>query len=118
MAAPLDGIRVLEVANWLAVPAATALMADLGADVIKVEPPAGDIYRGFILRSMGYDFDFQTNYAFQLDNRGKRSITVSLDKPGGQELVRRLAGDVDIFITNLVQERRLKYGLTELEVAP
>ena len=41
MAAPLDGIRVIEVANWLAAPSAAALMADLGADVVKVEPPAG-----------------------------------------------------------------------------
>ena len=45
MPAPLDGIRVIEVANWLAAPPATALMADMGAEVIKVEPPAGDIFR-------------------------------------------------------------------------
>ncbi len=116
MAAPLDGIRVLEVANWLAAPAASALMADLGADVIKVEPPAGDIYRGFVLRSMGYDYDFATNYAFQLDNRGKRSITIALDQPGGPELVKRLATDCDIFLTNLVQERRVRYGLAEPDI--
>jgi hypothetical protein len=65
MTAPLDGIRVVEVANWLAAPAATALMADMGADVITVEPPGGDIYRYFILRSIGYDHEFATNYAFQ-----------------------------------------------------
>ncbi len=117
MAAPLDGIRVVEVSNWLAAPAATALMADLGAEVIKVEPPAGDIFRGFVLQSMGYDHDFTTNYAFQLDNRGKRSITVDLDKPGGPELVRQLAANCDIFLTNLVQRRRVRYGLTQGEVA-
>ena len=71
MAAPLSGIRVLEVANWLAAPAAGALLADLGADVIKVEPPGGDVFREFLLRSMGYTHEFATNYAFQLDNRGK-----------------------------------------------
>ncbi|MEO8539507.1 MAG: CoA transferase [bacterium] len=112
MVAPLEGIRVLEIANWLAAPAATALMADLGAEVIKVEPPGGDVYRGFLLKSLGYDFDFPTNYAFQLDNRGKKSVTVALDKPGGPELVQRLAKDVDIVITNLIQERRVKFGLT------
>ena len=112
MPAPLDGIRVLEVANWLAVPAAAALMADLGADVIKVEPPDGDIFRALVLRSLGYDYEFATNYAFELDNRGKRSMTVALDKPAGCGLVRRMSLDVDIFITNLVQERRVKYGLT------
>ncbi len=116
MTAPLEGIRVLEIANWLAAPAATALMADLGAEVIKVEPPGGDIYRGFLLRSLGYDYDFETNYAFQLDNRGKKSITIALDKPGGPELVQRMAKDVDIVITNLIQERRMKYRLTYEDV--
>jgi crotonobetainyl-CoA:carnitine CoA-transferase CaiB-like acyl-CoA transferase len=112
MTAPLSGIRVLEVANWLAAPAAGALLADLGADVIKVEPPEGDVFRGFLLRSMGYTHDFATNYAFQLDNRGKRSVTVALDKPGGPELVRRLAAGSDVFLTNLIQGRRVRYGLT------
>ena len=108
---PLDGIRVLEVANWLAAPAAGALMADLGADVVKIEPPGGDVFRSFVLSSMGYDFDFATNYAFEVDNRGKRSVTVALDRPGGCALVRRLSESVDVFITNLVQERCVRYGL-------
>jgi len=112
MTAPLSGIRVLEVANWLAAPAAGALLADLGADVIKVEPPEGDVFRGFLLRSMGYTHDFATNYGFQLDNRGKRSVTVALDKLGGPELVRRLAARSDVFLTNLIQGRRVRYGLT------
>jgi crotonobetainyl-CoA:carnitine CoA-transferase CaiB-like acyl-CoA transferase len=112
MPAPLDGIRVLEVANWLAAPAAGALLADLGADVIKVEPPEGDAFREFLLRSMGYTHEFAGNYAFQLDNRGKRSVTVALDKPGGPELVRRIASGCDVFLTNLIQQRRVRYGLT------
>ncbi len=112
MPAPLDGIRVLEVANWLAAPAAGALLADLGADVIKVEPPEGDVFREFLLRSMGYTHEFAGNYAFQLDNRGKRSVTVALDRPGGPELVRRIAGGCDVFLTNLIQQRRVRYGLT------
>jgi crotonobetainyl-CoA:carnitine CoA-transferase CaiB-like acyl-CoA transferase len=116
MAAPLDGIRVLEVANWLAAPAATALMADMGAEVIKVEPPSGDVFRGFVLRSLGYDHDFATNYAFQVDNRGKRSIVVDLEKPGGPELVRRMARECDVFLTNLVQRRRTRYGLTHDDI--
>lgn len=116
MAAPLDGIRVIEVSNWLAAPAATALMADLGADVIKVEPPGGDVFRGFVLQSLGYDYDFATNYAFEVDNRGKRSITVDLDKPGGSDLVRKLAANCDIFLTNLIQRRRVRFGLTYEEV--
>jgi crotonobetainyl-CoA:carnitine CoA-transferase CaiB-like acyl-CoA transferase len=111
MVAPLEGIRVVEVANWLAAPAAAGLMADLGADVIKVEPPGGDVLRGFIVQSLGYQGEFKLNPAVELDNRGKRSVTVSLNKPGGPELVRRLCAGADVFLTNLIQSRREKYGL-------
>src|SRR6266542_2789389 len=104
MAAPLAGIKVLVVANWLAAPSAAALMADMGAEVIKVEPPGGEVFRGFVLQGLGYDFDFATNYAFHLDNRGKRSVTVALDRPGGPALVRRIAADVDVFLTNLLPD--------------
>jgi crotonobetainyl-CoA:carnitine CoA-transferase CaiB-like acyl-CoA transferase len=116
MAGPLAGVRVLEVANWLAAPAAAALLADLGADVIKVEPPDGDVFRHFEMRSMGYQHEFAGNYCFELDNRGKRSVTVALDRPGGPELVCRMAAQSDILITNLVQARRQKYGLTYEDV--
>jgi crotonobetainyl-CoA:carnitine CoA-transferase CaiB-like acyl-CoA transferase len=61
---------------------------------------------------MGYTHEFAANYAFQLDNRGKRSITVALDQPGGPALVRRLAARADVFLTNLIQQRRLRYELT------
>jgi crotonobetainyl-CoA:carnitine CoA-transferase CaiB-like acyl-CoA transferase len=116
MAAPLDGIRVLEVSNWLAAPSAAALMRDLGAEVVKVEPPTGDIFRHFPMRSIYPDFDFALQYAFEFDNRGKQSIVIALDKPDGPELVRRLAADVDIFVTNLTQPRRERYGLTDDDV--
>jgi crotonobetainyl-CoA:carnitine CoA-transferase CaiB-like acyl-CoA transferase len=113
MVAPLDGVRVVEVANWIAAPAAAALMADLGADVIKVEPPGGDALRNFDLRAYGYDHDFDLAYPFELDNRGKRSVTIALDRPGGPELVRRLAKDADVFITNLTPDRRTRFGLDD-----
>ncbi len=111
MSAPLDGIRVVEVANWLAAPAATRLMADLGAEVIKIEPPGGDMFRGFQLRSLGYDYEFPGNAAFELDNFGKRSVTVDLDKPGGADVVKKLAADCDVFVTNLIPRRRERFGL-------
>ncbi|MGE0386322.1 MAG: CaiB/BaiF CoA transferase family protein [Gammaproteobacteria bacterium] len=111
MAGPLEGVRVLEVASWLAAPAAGALMADMGAEVIKVEPPGGDAFRGFLPGSMGYTYQFPANYGFELDNRGKQSVTVALDRPGGPELIKRLAREVDVYITNLVQPRREKFGL-------
>ncbi|MEZ4552485.1 MAG: CoA transferase [Dehalococcoidia bacterium] len=117
MVAPLEGIRVIEVANWLAAPSAAALMADLGADVIKVEPPEGDAYRAFNLGADAIGTGGPAvNHAFELDNRGKRSITVSLGQPGAAALVRRLAATADVFITNLLQPRRERYGLTVDEV--
>jgi len=116
MTAPLEGLRVVEVANWLAAPSAAALMADMGADVIKVEPPGGDAYRYFSLRGIGHDHDFATNYGFELDNRGKRSVTVALTEPGGPEVVLRMAAQADVFITNLIQPRRERYGLTVEDV--
>lgn len=108
MAAPLDGVRVLEVANWLAAPAAAALMADLGADVVKVEPPEGDAFRGVLQANAP---DALLLPGFELDNRGKRSITIDLEQPGGPALVRRLAADADIFITNLTRPRVERYDL-------
>ena len=111
MTAPLAGIRVVEAANWLAAPSAAAMMRDLGADVIKVEPPEGDAWRHNVL-----GLDFEHNYPFELDNRGKRSIALALDKPGGAALLRRLVATADIFITNLMQPRRERYGLTVEEL--
>ena len=108
MAAPLDEIRVLEVANWLAAPAAAALMADLGADVVKVEPPGGDAFRGVLQTNSP---DAQILPGFELDNRGKRSVAVDLERSGGPDLVRRLSAGADVFITNLTRHRVERYGL-------
>ena len=118
MSAPLAGVRVLEVANWLAVPAAAALLADLGAQVVKVEPPWGDPWRAFQFTSQGLTTAFPGNPAFEVDNRGKRSVAINLDRPQGQEAVRRLAEGADIFLTNLVPARRERYGLTYADLAP
>jgi crotonobetainyl-CoA:carnitine CoA-transferase CaiB-like acyl-CoA transferase len=109
MTAPLEGIRVVEVANWVAGPAACALFRDMGADVLKIEPPRGDALRAFKMRNLGYDTDLNT--AFEIDNRGKRSVVLDLEKPAACAVVRRLARDADVFLTNLTTPRRVKYGL-------
>ena len=113
MTAPLEGIRVLEVASWLAVPSCASLLADLGASVIKVEPPSGDAYRRLFAGLMGEDFVHPT---YQFDNRGKRGVCVDLEQPEGQALVHTLARDVDIFITNLTADRLKRYHLSDAEV--
>jgi len=111
MPGPLTGVRVVEVATWIAVPACGALMADMGASVIKVEPQTGDVWRG--TRDVrGAAAGWQGNPAFEPDNRGKRSIAVNLDNPDANAAVRRLVRQADVFITNLVRGRRERYGLS------
>lgn len=113
MTAPLEGIRVLEVASWLAAPCCAALMADLGADVIKVEPPEGDSYRRLFSSLLGEDF---VHPSYQFDNRGKRGVCVDLEQPDGVALVHELARQADVFITNLIPRRLERYRLTDAHV--
>lgn len=113
MTQPLAGIKVLELASWLAAPCCAALMADMGADVIKVEPPDGDTYRRMYGDLLGEDFVHPT---FQFDNRGKQGICVNLEEEQGRALIRKLAGECDVFITNLTQARLERYGLTDKDI--
>jgi crotonobetainyl-CoA:carnitine CoA-transferase CaiB-like acyl-CoA transferase len=109
--APLEGIRVVEVANWMAAPGAAAMMADMGADVVKVEPLRGDAMRGATRQPAVPEGEAPIDAAFQMDNRGKRSIAVALNRPEGADLVRRLAAGADVFLCNLLPARQAKYGL-------
>jgi len=112
MTAPLSGIRVLEVANWIAVPSAGAIMADLGATVIKVEPRRGDAMRDKLRKpALGKSHAEEHDYTFHVENRGKRSIAIDIERPEGQQLVHRLLDGVDIFTTNLLPERQRRYRL-------
>ena len=113
---PLQGLRVLEIANWLAVPAAAAMLADMGADVVKIEPPQGDAWRGFRLDAV-YPGSFPMNYAFALDNRGKRSVVLDFGVSEARDVVMKLVDSADVLLTNLVPERRQRYGLTYQQVS-
>lgn len=93
----LNGIRVVELASYVAGPGACGLLADWGAEVIKVEPPAGDPFRQFF-GSIGRD-DVE-NRVFDADNRGKRSIALDLTQPEDAEVLRRLVATADVFVTN------------------
>src|SRR5436305_14166872 len=93
---PLEDLTVLEVANWVAAPSCGALMADLGADVIKVEPLGGDSMRGKLRQAVVPAGSATTDIPFQLDNRGKRSIAVDLGDVRGQALVGDLAESGDV----------------------
>jgi crotonobetainyl-CoA:carnitine CoA-transferase CaiB-like acyl-CoA transferase len=96
-ALPLAGIRVVEVATWLMVPAATGILADWGAEVTKIEHPIhGDPIRGLSSGRAGAGL----NCVVQHCNRGKKSLAVDLSTDDGHEILRRLVREADVFVTN------------------
>jgi len=104
----MKGIRVLEVAQFTFVPAAGAILADWGADVIKVEHPVrGDTQRGF-LNMGGVTLDPQRHTLIEHPNRGKRSVGIDVSTPGGQEVLFELAKTADVFLTNYLPAVRQK----------
>jgi crotonobetainyl-CoA:carnitine CoA-transferase CaiB-like acyl-CoA transferase len=112
MSLPLAGVRVVEIANYVAVPAAGALLADLGAEVVKIEtPPRGELYRRSRPRYAGYACDFDENPPFHMDNRGKRSVMLDLGRAEAREALLRIVDTSEIVITNLLPGRRKKYGV-------
>ncbi|WP_419845336.1 CaiB/BaiF CoA transferase family protein [Candidatus Poriferisocius sp.] len=98
MTGPMDGVKVVELGVWVAGPAAGGILSDWGADVVKIEPPAGDPARTF-QRMLGGDMP--TNPVFELDNRSKRSIVVDLAQADGQAIAAEIIDDADVFLTNL-----------------
>ena len=110
MTAPLEGIRVIELARILAGPWAGQTLADLGAEVIKVEAPEGDDTRRWGPPFIDREGDRSAAY-FHACNRGKKSITCDFRTPEGQEVVRRLVADADVVIENFKVGGLAKYGL-------
>jgi crotonobetainyl-CoA:carnitine CoA-transferase CaiB-like acyl-CoA transferase len=104
----MKGIRVLEVAQFTFVPAAGAVLADWGADVIKIEHPVrGDTQRGFI-RSFGKTIDPLRNGMIEHPNRGKRSVGIDVSTEQGQQLIYDIAKTADVFLTNYLPSARQK----------
>jgi crotonobetainyl-CoA:carnitine CoA-transferase CaiB-like acyl-CoA transferase len=106
---PLAGVRVVELAVWVAGPSAAGVLADWGADVVKVEPPEGDPFRGLFLTVSGVEMP--ANPPFELDNRGKRSIAVDLRTPEGRDIVLRLVDRADVFVSNVRPDALGRLGL-------
>ncbi len=95
----LAGIRVLDVTHALAGPFCAQVLADQGADVIKIEPPSGDFFRG-IGPFLAEDKDREIGGLFQFCNRNKRSVAIDLKRPEGRELLKKLASQADVLIEN------------------
>ena len=108
----LNGVRVLEVAAWTFVPSAGAVLAEWGAEVIKIEPrDGGDPQRGLVTMGNVDAGSNAVNYMIEIPNRGKKSVGVDLSTPGGQEVVRELAKTCDVFLTSYLPHRRKKMGI-------
>lgn len=104
------GLKVIDCGSFIASPVAATLLADFGADVIKIEPPAGDTSR--ILPSLpGMPKAGDHPYTWMLDNRGKRGLALDLRQAEGQAVLHRLAAQADVFITNYPLQARGKLGL-------
>src|SRR5579862_6184256 len=108
MSAILDGIRVVEVSMWAYVPAAGAVLAEWGADVVKVEGPDGDPVRGLVTAGIETS---GPRYTWEMWNRGKRAIAHDLRRTQAQRILHQLVRDADVFLTSVLPDSRPKLGI-------
>lgn len=115
MSQVLEGIRIVELASWTFVPSCGAVLAEWGADVIKVEDPSGgDPARGLVVGGlMRSAANADRDFMMELGNRGKRSVAINLRNPEGYEIFAALIKGADVFLTNWLPSARLRLGLDE-----
>ncbi len=106
MSGPLDGVRVIELAHVMAGPVCGLMLADLGADVVKVERPTGDPTRKFVPPEQGGEAA-----AFLMLNRNKRGIALDIKSPDGRDALLRLLADADVLIENYRPGSLARLGL-------
>ena len=112
------GLRVIDCASFIAAPAAATVMADFGADVIKIEPPGeGDLYRSMLTTLQGMP-QTDINFPWELVSRSKRSLCLDLKAPEGREVLYRLVDGADVFITNLPLPARRRLGVAWEDLGP
>src|SRR5205807_666550 len=118
MPMPLEGVRVLDWTIWQQGPVCTAILGDLGADVIKIEERVGgDPGRG-MLRLAGLEISDRPNFYFTANNRNKRGITLDLKKPEAREIVYQLAAKSDVFVQNFRKGVAGRLGLDYAMLKP
>jgi crotonobetainyl-CoA:carnitine CoA-transferase CaiB-like acyl-CoA transferase len=113
-AGPLAGTRVIELGVWVAGPGAGGVLADWGADVIKVEAPSGDPFRNLFRAVAGQDI--ASSPPFDFDNRGKRSVVLDLRDPDHGAAMLELLATADVFLTNLHPDAVERLGLAPAAV--
>ena len=105
----LEGLRVIDAASFLAGPGAATVLADFGADVIKVEPPGGDGYRKLV-------GPYPVPYHWQLTSRNKRSIALDLKQTEAQEILHKLVAGADVILTNFLDKQLKRFRMTYEEL--
>jgi crotonobetainyl-CoA:carnitine CoA-transferase CaiB-like acyl-CoA transferase len=110
MPGPLQGVRVLDLTGMISGPMATMMLADEGADVIKIEAPAGDLMRHYGVMRKGMSSSFLSN------NHGKRSLTVDIKAPEGLAIVLKFAATADVLVQNFRPGAIERMGLGEAAV--
>src|SRR6185369_3100605 len=110
--APLSVVRVIDLTIWVQVPLAGQLLADLGADVVKIEKPGqGDFTRGLqTLYGSPMVTDDGRALMWELVNRGKRSLSIDLRREEGRAILHRLVAEADVFLTNLLPRTLAQFG--------
>ena len=111
MKGPLDGVKVVEITMFQQGPVAGMRLGDLGADVIKVESPAGDPGRGFMKIIEAMSGRSGRNYYFEHGNRNKRGIVINLKSEKGRDIMLRLIDEADVFLNNMSIEAPARIGL-------
>ena len=117
MSEALSGVRVIEVAAWAFVPSAGAVLADWGADVIKVEhPETGDPQRGLVSMGLIPGGPDAVNYIMEQPNRGKRSIGIDISTDAGRQVLYKLVETADVFLTSFLPDvrQRLRIDLEHI----
>lgn len=112
MSGPLDGIKVIEVASWMFVPSAGAVLVDQGATVLKIEhPETGDPQRGLVSSGLLPGGDEGVNFMMEQPNHGKQSVAIDISKAGGRAALMTLVETADVFLTNYLPQIRRKLGI-------
>ena len=107
---PLEGVKVVELASFVAAPTAGRMMAEMGADVIRVESTAGDPWR-FYGANCGLPITDEENPLFDIYNLGKKDIQLNTKTPEGKEILFHLLDEADVFITNNRLKSLVRSGL-------
>ena len=108
---PLEGITIIDLSHALAGPFCTTMLADYGAQVIKIEPPGGETGRGNWKKRTDLGDTFPGAGFFDIRNRGKQSVTLNIASPEGRDVLVKMLADADVFCHNLRATAVQKYGL-------